>query len=180
MCRWVIFLPISLLLGNSGCSREVAVGPTSPTSSPSHQFVITNLEIEEDNNTDTVWKAVAQRATGNLKTTEVQDLVVTHKVQDGENTVILKAPTGTLWPLTHDVVLKTAILEDSFNRVMTISELAYSRKEETIQGAGPIDIQGPNISLNPGEISNSVQTGNMTLSGPIRGTVQVSRPQFSR
>ena len=144
MFRWAIFLPISLLLSNLGCSPDASpkqvVALTNEHSA--NQFQISDLQLQEGPDDKKIWQAVAAKAVGDLQKTQVNELTVTHNIEGSDNTVVLKAPTGTLSPLTHDAALNDATIRDSFNRSMKVPKLAYHRKSETIEGTGPIQIEG--------------------------------------
>ena len=183
MSRWVIFLPISLLLSNHGCAPEASLNAASATSQhASSQFQIADLQIQEGPDENKVWEAVAAQAVGDLQQTQVAELTVTHKVQGGDNTVVLKAPSGTLSPLTDDAALTDATIQDSFDRSMKIPTLTYHRKSETIEGSGPIQIEGPGFSLTATELNYQLKDGKLVLGGPIQGAVSLAanRPQSAR
>ena len=183
MSRWVIFLPISLLLSNLGCSTEAPKTIAgSQSANSSNRFEISNLELQEGSGEKIVWRAVAAEASGDLHETQVRQLTVTHKTESNDNTVVLKAPKGKLSPLSHDVFLQEATLQDSFERSMKMPTLAYDRSTETIQGTGPVEITGPGFSLTAAKLQYQLKDELLILSGPIQGEVSLAstRPQSAR
>jgi|MDSW01.2.fsa_nt_gb hypothetical protein len=128
------------------------------------------------------WQAVAKTATGDLQSTKVTAVTVTHHLEEGSHTVVLHAPRGTLSPQTHDAFLQDAIVEDSFERRMKIPALTYHRKPETIVGSGPIEIDGPGYSLSASQLEYKLKNGSLFLSGPVEGTVSMTtkRPRSER
>ena len=179
MFRWFVFLPISLLLSNYGCTPAKTDAPQSTHTH--NQFEISALEIKEDNDAGTIWTAQADEASGDLEQTQVRNLVITHEVENGSNTIVLKAPRGTLSPMTHDAILREARVTDSFNRTIEIPNLEYTRQSSTIEGHGPILVQGPAFTLQASHMVYSFANGRLVLKGPIQGTVrQFKRPRSAR
>ena len=172
MYRWFIVLPISLLLSNLSCKPgDSTAGRPGEFSESADRFEISDLVLQEGDPENPTWKAYAKIASGGLDSTRVQNVVITHQVQNQGNTLTLKAPTGALSPLTHDAVLEQAVLEDGYHRTIVTQKLRYARKEATIQGEGPIHIKAEGLELEAQSLNYSIADGRVVLEGPILGTI---------
>lgn len=172
MSQWRFLLPISLVLSNLSCKpADTTAQYPSALGDSVDRFEISNLTLQEGDPENPTWNAYAEKALGDLNSTRVRNVVVTHHVPEQGNTLTLKAPHGVLSPLTHDAVLERATLKDGYNRTISTQKLRYLRQKATIQGEGPIQIVADGLKLEAQSLSYNIPDGRVVLEGPIMGIV---------
>jgi len=173
MVRLHLLLPISLLLSNLGCEPGTSSSAgLNEIHEATDRFQITDLTLQEGEDSQPIWHAHAEKASGTLKSTRVSNIVVTHQAPGKAHTIVLKAPTGIISPLTHDVVLNNALLTDDYHRSVETKELQYLRKDSIIHGTGPVRIVAKSLTINATALIYNIPDGRIELTGPIIGEIR--------
>ena len=162
----------------------LAIGCTQPSSSdfvsdqqiPERQYTIEGMRLEQRADGQVFWRAIAQRASGDLIETAVEDVVFT-RLPDGpkDDQISLHSPRGAFQIRKDTATFEEVNIETGEGVHLAAGTARYDGSTTQITVTGPVELTSSGLSVKATNGTVDLERGTIQLTGPIRGVVDLAQ-----
>jgi hypothetical protein len=157
------------LLALVGCSGTVATPLATET--PSKQFILHGVKLEQRQKDRVVWTGSLQRADGDLLTTEASDIKLVRHPAENERPLRIDAKSGTLELDQGRARLLEVQFIDAQGNTLRAPQAFYDEKPGTMIATGPLVYTANGIVAHANGAVVYLKENRVDIAGPISGNV---------
>lgn len=151
-----------------GCDPNRGVKRAEET--PSRQFILTGVSLEERRDGQILWTGTAERADGETSSSDVSGVILKRLPQEPAGaTYTVRAPTGVLELGDGKATFHDARITDEAGATLLAGVAHYDEDSKTILADGPMRFMARGLDAHAKSGVLHLDTGVVDVKGPVHG-----------